>query len=282
MRNRIRLQFAAALLTLFCTQSLSAVPRVVASLPPIHSLVSTLMQGVGKPTLLFQQEIDSTNEMDPFQKSQLLTADLVIWVGAGLESSIAGMLQQFPVVKNRFRTLSQTVPLLPRKEFNGVQPSRQISRDLHFWSVPRIAMMVVKQLTPLLVRIDPDHAKRYLDNEILLLKRIKKTEREISAMLAPLDPIPEQIAADFDPYFSHRFVRTMSHSSESGIGLQKVSTHPTATCRGLGKAKQRINPGPELYFQIMQAKAQNIHRCAKQIRNITITSENPGNQRQES
>ncbi|MCU7930575.1 MAG: zinc ABC transporter substrate-binding protein [Candidatus Thiodiazotropha sp. (ex Codakia rugifera)] len=282
MRNRFRLQFVAAFLTLFCVQSLAATPRVVVSLPPIHSLVSALMQGVGEPILLFQQEIDSTNEMDPFQKSQLLTADLVIWVGAGLESSMTGMLQQFPAVKDRFTTLSHTVPLLPRKGFNGIQSSRQISRDLHFWSDPRIAMMAVKQLTPLLVRIDPDHAARYLDNEILLLKRIKKTEREILAMLAPLDPIPEQFAAEFDPYFSHRFVRTVSHSSESGIGLQKVSTYPTATCRGVGKAQQRIDPGPEHYFQIMHAKARHIHTCAKQLRNITITSENPDNRRQES
>ncbi|MCU7810636.1 MAG: hypothetical protein KZQ77_05300, partial [Candidatus Thiodiazotropha sp. (ex Notomyrtea botanica)] len=87
-----QLQVGALVLALFMTQSVFAAPRVVVSLPAIHSLVANIMHGVGEPVLLYDHESNTADTLDPFQKSELLTADLVIWIGAGLEASLSDML----------------------------------------------------------------------------------------------------------------------------------------------------------------------------------------------
>lgn len=78
-------------------------PRVVATIAPIHSLVSMVMAGVGTPDLLIPA---TTSEHDmalrPSQAALLARADLVVRVGAGLEreldSAIANLAPHAVVV----------------------------------------------------------------------------------------------------------------------------------------------------------------------------------------
>ena len=62
--------------------------NVVVSIAPLHSLMSSLMKGAGKPTLLYDENFDQTTALDPFQKSHVITADMTVWVGSGLEASL--------------------------------------------------------------------------------------------------------------------------------------------------------------------------------------------------
>ncbi len=66
-----------------------AEPAVVVSIKPVHGLVTRLMEGVGEPTLL----IDGATSphaftLRPSQAAALAEADLVVWVGPALESSL--------------------------------------------------------------------------------------------------------------------------------------------------------------------------------------------------
>ena len=61
--------------------------KVVASIKPIHSLASYLMDGVGKPDLI----VDGYNSphgfaLKPSHAKMLQNADLVFWVGEDLEN----------------------------------------------------------------------------------------------------------------------------------------------------------------------------------------------------
>ena len=78
-------------ITLFFTLTLSfsanADIKVVASIKPIHSLASYLMDGVGKPDLI----VDGYNSphgfaLKPSHAKKLQNADLVFWVGEDLEN----------------------------------------------------------------------------------------------------------------------------------------------------------------------------------------------------
>lgn len=259
MLKIVRLKLTVLVVTLILINPLNAAPRVVVSLPELHSLVAALMQGTAGPILLFQSESDMAGDLDPFQTSGLLSADLVIWVGSGLEKSVGYALDKFPPIADHFMTLSNTLPLLLKRGYEEIGDQRQISRDLHFWSDPRIAIMAVKQITPLLVRIDPDNTERYLDNEIALLKRIKKVEQEISKQLAPIGAVSSKIANTFDPYFIHRFIREIKPDGSSNEGLQKVSNHPLKTCRQ-GEITSP-SPGPDLYFQTLLTHAKHLDQC---------------------
>jgi zinc transport system substrate-binding protein len=95
MTNRIQ----TYLLTLFflvfsLISSANAEVKVVTSIKPIHSLVSYIMDGVGKPDVI----VDGYNSphgfsLKPSHAKMLENADLVIWVGEDLEAFLEKPLQ---------------------------------------------------------------------------------------------------------------------------------------------------------------------------------------------
>jgi zinc transport system substrate-binding protein len=63
---------------------------VVASVPPIHSLVAAIMAGVGEPVLLIPGTASPhTFSLRPSDARTLAAADIVVWVGPVLETSLA-------------------------------------------------------------------------------------------------------------------------------------------------------------------------------------------------
>ena len=84
-------KFLKLTITLFFTFAINfsanADIKVVASIKPIHSLASYLMDGVGKPDLI----VDGYNSphgfaLKPSHAKMLQNADLVFWVGEDLET----------------------------------------------------------------------------------------------------------------------------------------------------------------------------------------------------
>ncbi len=64
-----------------------AAPEVVATVKPVHSLVSAVMAGVGEPKLLLEAgQSPHTHSLTPSDAGALERADLVVWVGPALEA----------------------------------------------------------------------------------------------------------------------------------------------------------------------------------------------------
>ncbi len=65
-------------------------PRVAVSIKPVHSLVAGVMEGVAEPALLVPGGASPhAYAMRPSEAQALQQADLVVWVGPGLESFLA-------------------------------------------------------------------------------------------------------------------------------------------------------------------------------------------------
>ncbi len=65
-------------------------PRVVASIKPVHSLVSFVMQGVGKPDLLLKVETSPHMfNLRPSIAAAIQDANIIFWVGEAMETSLA-------------------------------------------------------------------------------------------------------------------------------------------------------------------------------------------------
>ena len=68
--------------------------KVVASIKPVHSLVSGVMQGVGTPDLLVDGAGSPHNyALKPSQARQLQEADIVFWVGHDLEAFLENSIE---------------------------------------------------------------------------------------------------------------------------------------------------------------------------------------------
>ena len=77
-------------LPLLASPALAEVPQVVTDIPPVHSLVASVMQGVGTPTLLLPPGGSAHgHQMRPSEAAAMSAADLVVWVGEELSPWIA-------------------------------------------------------------------------------------------------------------------------------------------------------------------------------------------------
>ncbi|WP_018239997.1 zinc ABC transporter substrate-binding protein ZnuA [Ensifer sp. BR816] len=84
MKSTPALLFASSVL--LSSPALAEAPNVVASIKPIHSLVASIMQGVGEPSLIVEGAASPhTYNMKPSNAAALQAAKLVFWVGPDLE-----------------------------------------------------------------------------------------------------------------------------------------------------------------------------------------------------
>ena len=100
MKNLKKLPFILSILsflTLFT--SVNAEIKVVASIKPIHSLASYLMDGVDKPDLIVDGYASPHGfALKPSHAKMLQEANLIFWVGEGLENFLEKPLKS--IAKN--------------------------------------------------------------------------------------------------------------------------------------------------------------------------------------
>ena len=94
---------------LFYFSSVKAEIKVVTSIKPIHSLVSYIMDGVGSPDLI----VDGYNSphgfnLKPSHAKMLQEADIVIYVGEGVEEFLEKPLESIASNAVKFELLGQS------------------------------------------------------------------------------------------------------------------------------------------------------------------------------
>lgn len=104
--------------------ALADAPTVVVSIKPIHSLVASVMQGVGAPVLLVDGNASPHSwTLKPSQAAALSEAGLVVWIGEGMESYLASPVESL-VPDERTLELSElpAIMLLPVREGGVWEP----------------------------------------------------------------------------------------------------------------------------------------------------------------
>ena len=85
--NFIKKSIFIILVPLFFSFTARAEVNVVTTIKPLHSLISSVMEGVGKPSLI----IEGTNNphtfvFKPSHAEMIENADIVFWIGEDLEA----------------------------------------------------------------------------------------------------------------------------------------------------------------------------------------------------
>ena len=98
----------------------NAETKVIASIKPLHSLVSYVMDGVGTPDILVDgSSSPHTFQLKPSHATMLQEADIVFWIGEDLESFLETPLESI-AANSRHITLmeSDEIELLKFREKN--------------------------------------------------------------------------------------------------------------------------------------------------------------------
>lgn len=209
--------------TALLTTAAMAAPNVVASIKPVHSLVSAVMAGVGEPTLIVKGAASPhTYALKPSDAGALESADIVFWTGHGMELFLADALETLASNAKVVELAdSPGIELLPVREGGAFEPHEHEGEahdheheehehaeeggDMHFWLDPENAKLMVTQIVTTLAEADPENAAAYQANAEAELVKLDALEAELAATLAPVADRPFIVFHDAYQYFEARF-----------------------------------------------------------------------------
>jgi zinc transport system substrate-binding protein len=189
---------APLLALLLSTATASAeVPDVVTDIPPVHSLVASVMGDLGRPALLLAQGADAHDyQMRPSDARALSDADAVFWIGPEmtpwLDRALAG------------GTPDRAIGLLAAPGTHTV-PFSEGGTDPHAFLDPGNAMLWLNLIADRLGQLDPDNAATYRANADAETARIAALDADIAARLGPLGGQPIIVFHEAFGYFADHY-----------------------------------------------------------------------------
>ncbi|KQV81756.1 zinc ABC transporter substrate-binding protein [Rhizobium sp. Root1220] len=243
MKLAIGLELAIPAFLLAGTAWSADAPVVVTSIKPVHSLVSAIMKGVGKPQLIVDGAASPhTYTMKPSNASALQSAKVVFWVGPGLEAflekplealgsdaSVAELDKAPGLTKLAFREGGAFEAHDDGDEHEHADDHGHDHDvfDTHLWLDPMNAKAMAAEITTTLVAADPANALTYQANAKALDDKLDALDREIAATVSPVKDKPFVVFHDAYQYFEHRYkVRvagSITVSPETIPGAERIS-----------------------------------------------------------
>ena len=195
--------------------------EVVASIKPIHGLVAGVMGEAGSPRLMITGAASPhAYQMRPSDAGALSAADLIVWIGAGMETFLD---RPIAVLGSGAEVLtlheSAGLELLPSRE-GGIwrDEERELhvdahdghghdhgELDMHIWLDPGNARRIVDAVADALARIDPGRAGVWRANAGTMRMRIDVLESSLRERLAPVRARAFLVFHDAYGYFQHAF-----------------------------------------------------------------------------
>lgn len=298
------------LLLLITFNSYASTPDILVSIKPLHSLVSSITQGVTTPQLLLEKQASAHNfQLKPSQKRKLSQADLFIYSSNNIESFVDKLEQSQN--KTRFVQLSQLngIERLPNRSFSHHHdedesrhnedvkqdsPMGDHNIDGHIWLSINNAKQISRQLSELLIELDPEHKKNYQKNLQTLTLELDKTQSMNTLLLEPIREKAFLVYHDAYQYFERENQLTnavfVTSSPDVSPGIKRVKqlkqliqnkniqcvfyeppnippllkilteSHPVKLV-ALDPTGSQLNAGTDHYIKLMQQTASKVHSC---------------------
>ena len=182
--------FLATAIGLSAANAQAGPPLVVATIPPIHSLVAGVMEGVGAPHLLLNGAASPHSyALRPSAARRLQNARIVFWVGPVLEGFLSRSLAAL-TGKARIVPLTQApgMTLLPARGRH--HDARTDRPDPHFWLDPGNARRIVALAADVLAGEDPRNATAYRSNAARVKARLDALAQRMKGRFAGLPVAP--------------------------------------------------------------------------------------------
>jgi len=216
MLGRFPVLIPVVMLANVASIQLQAAPRVVATIPPIHSLAAMVMEGQGFPQLLLSGgETPHSYSLRPSQSRMLADAHIVIRVGDGLEGFL----------KKPLRALAGRATVIELDHVAGITTYRNRADghdhghkhghdghhddgrgiDPHLWLSSANAIVIVGEIARVLSAADPENTPVYAGNAARASIRLQALRMEIDRMVAPIRLRPYFVFHDAWQYFEKEY-----------------------------------------------------------------------------
>lgn len=193
-------------------------PRVVASILPVAAIAAAIMDGVAEPVLLLEPGASPhAYSLRPSEAGALADADLVLWIGEGLETFLQAPLEAL-AGDARIVELAGLpgLSLLPYRDgpLSGEGGSDhdeahaehgESDLDFHLWLSPANGRVMAAAIARTLEELDPAQSHAYAANLARFTKSLELAEAEIDTILAPVRGRPFLVFHDAYQYFEAHF-----------------------------------------------------------------------------
>ncbi|MBW9073661.1 zinc ABC transporter substrate-binding protein ZnuA [Agrobacterium deltaense] len=218
----------------------TAAPDVVVSIKPVHSLVAAIMRGVGEPQLIVDGAASPhTYNLRPSNARKLEKADVVFWVGPGLEAFLEKPLEALAskatVVELEDAKGLEKLPFREGGPFEahnhgdegheahdghaeeegahnhghdhaeGHEDHDHGAYDTHLWLDPANAKAMAQTIETALIAADAGNAATYQANTKKLIDDLDALDAELRETVKPVKDKPFIVFHDAYQYFEHRY-----------------------------------------------------------------------------
>ena len=214
-------------------------PRVAASIPPVHSLVAGVMEGVAVPSLLVPPTASAHSfSLRPSEARNLAQADLVFWIGPAyetfLEKPLAALAQPAKLVRledapglTLLRARGGGAWDAHHDHDHSAKPDDQ-DVDGHLFLDIDNAKAMVAAIAAALTAADAGNAQRYRANAEARVAKLDALDAELRTTLAPVQAKPFVVFHDAYQYFDERYglnaVGSITVSPERQPGARRLQT----------------------------------------------------------
>lgn len=200
--------------------ALAEVPSVAVDIPPIHSLVSIVMEGVGTPDLIMQAGASPHGySLRPSEAAALQRADVVFWVSESLTPWLEGPIEALAGDAKSVELLETegTTELEFREgttfedhddgddEQEHEEEHDHHGYDPHAWLDPENARIWLDVIANDLSAIHPEHGATYVANASAGKAELDRLIDEINTQLESFHATKFVVFHDAYQYFENRF-----------------------------------------------------------------------------
>jgi len=223
-------------------------PRVLVSIAPLAGIAAAVMDGVGTPDVLITGNASPhTYQLRPSDAKRLEQADLVIWVGPGLETFLEKPLTQLASHAAQLElTQAQGLTHYANRSGGVWEPEAEDEHeaehghehnhgvnDPHLWLDPRNAAAIAQLVAQQLAAQDPAHAARYASNAAAFNADVLALHARLQAQLTPLKNRGFIVFHDAYQYFEKSY-------GLAGRGSITLSPEVPPSAAQLAALQQRI------------------------------------------
>lgn len=198
---------------LLCALPLAAhakTPRVVATIPPIHSLVAMVLEGIAEPDLIVKGFASPHNyAMAPSDASKVAHADIIFWAGPSLEGFLVKSMNNLDAT-TRVVALGDAEPSESHadhaeKEHKHTHEHHHDGPDQHFWLSPARAKQALELIATALTETLPTQSQLINTNKETALATLAALEAELKSVVDPIRGEQAVVLHDAYSQFTEHF-----------------------------------------------------------------------------
>ncbi len=214
---------------------------VLVTIKPVHSIVTAVTDGIEEPDLLLDGTVSvHLDRIKPSVLRSLQDADLVVWVGEGIETLLASAIEQLPdtvrVITLANADLPSQLPLRDSHDHEHLDQhsdDHEFKLDPHLWLDPVNAAAIADIVAETLAELYPTQRQVYLQNAREFKASLANTVETVASHVSDVSDKPYLVFHDSLQYFENRFAL-----NNAGVVTYQPQVAPSA--RHLKALKQSI------------------------------------------